>query len=213
MSFIFDHNIQINVLTSVNCKDRINNINTTWGQYVKDLVFFSNHEDKENKVLNVSPNSDSCEIKSLNRAKQIAEEGINKDWYFFIDDDTCINFNALSKFIEAHDKNKIYGRFCCIGDFKYIQGGAGILIPGDLFKKANKDTLKYYGCSDYSDLWWGNFFEKNNFELFFYDKFFCAWEWEVDFNIIHSIVSVHPIKTKESMLHYCSHFKNKVSGI
>jgi hypothetical protein len=208
-NYIFDHNLQVNVLTSNNCRDRINNINNTWGKHIKDLVFFSNHEDINNKVLNVSPDSDSCEMKSLNRAKQIFESDINKDWYFFVDDDTCINFNALSEFITTHDKTKIYGRFCSVGDWKYIQGGAGILIPGELLSKASKDTVRFYGCSDYSDLWWGNFFEKNNFELSFHDSIFCAWEHEVDLNIIQNIVAVHPIKTQERMQHYNELFDNE----
>ena len=208
--FMFDHNLQVNIITSANCKNRITNINNTWGKHVKDLVFFSNHEDSENRVLNVSPDSDSCEIKSLNRAKQIIDNGIDKEWYFFVDDDTCINFNALSNFINTHDSDKIYGRFCSVGDWKYIQGGAGILIPGELLSKTDKDTVRFYGCSDYGDLWWGNFFEKNNFELSFHDGTFCAWEHEVNMDIIDNIVSVHPIKTQEGMSHYSTLFKNVV---
>jgi hypothetical protein len=206
MKYIFDQKIQFNVITSVNCKERINNINNTWGKRVEDIVFFSNHEDIENNVINVSPVSDSCEIKSLNRVKQITENGIDKDWYFFVDDDTCVNFNALNNFINTHDKTKAYGRFCSIGPFEYIQGGAGILIPGELMAKAKEDTIRFYGCSDYSDLWWGNYFEKNNFELSFYDKYFCAWEHEVDLNIINDIISVHTIKTQERMEYYCNLF-------
>jgi hypothetical protein len=143
MKSVSNLNIQINVLTSVNCIDRVDNILNTWGKDFEDLVFFSDHNDLKKNILQVSTRTsyDGCAEKSLNRVKQIVEN-VKHDWYFFVDDDTYVNTSGLERFIneKTRDDATAYGRMCPgHGDWKYIHGGAGILINRRAINKISRD--------------------------------------------------------------------------
>lgn len=208
-------NLQINVLTSINCIDRVDNILNTWGKGFENLVFFSDHSDLERNILQVSTRTsyDGCAEKSLNRVKQIVSD-VRYDWYFFVDDDTCVNKCGLEKFINERSKEDAvaYGRMCPgIGDWKYVHGGAGILISQSAVKKIAQEWLvtenkAMTNCAGFGDLWWGFIFEQSNINLEFHDPLFCAWEWEFNESIASDIIAVHPVKTRERMEHYCNLF-------
>lgn len=204
--------LQLNILTSINCKDRVDNILGTWGSHCKfDIVFYSDYSDKDRNILCVSNNAGYYGVaeKTYNRIVQIFEEGITHDWYFFIDDDTCVNCEELDRFInESRDAGKVYGRACGSDDFRFIHGGAGILIGGDAFKKIDINTLTpdvLSKSSGFGDLYLGLVFRDNNIPLEFHDSQFCGWEHE--FNTENNIVSVHPIRTFDRMKYYCDLFK------
>lgn len=202
--------IQINVITSVNCKDRIDIVNQTWGKNVDNLWFYSDHNDIENKVYQCSDNQKDCGLKTANRLKQILHEGVKYDWYFFVDDDTYVNAKALKTFIESHPTDRMYGLPVGTEEYPYIQGGAGILIPGNLLKKINindiEDQWLSYACG-FGDLWWSFIYKKYSFKIEAHPGVFCGIycpneEIEINNRGLADIITLHPLRGYDRMNHY-----------
>lgn len=199
--------IQFNILTSINCKERVDNILNTWGADIKqNIVFFSDYTDEEKNILQVTTNTGytGAAEKTYKRILQIIESDIEWDWYYFIDDDTYVNIAGANRFIDrVKDIEKVYGRLCGPDHYQYIHGGAGILIGRKALKNIDIKTLSeetLAKSSGFSDLFWGILFKENNIPLEFYNNSFCGWEHELDIN--NDIVSVHPVRTLERMEYY-----------
>lgn len=213
IKFKFDNNqtVQFNVITSVNCSDRIQTVYRTWGKLADHLYFYSDHDDINNNVYKVSDNQRDCGLKTANRLKQIINEGIKYDWYFFVDDDSCINFKALNVFINNHTPNKVYGKPA--GDWPnhpYIQGGCGILVPGNILSKLVESDIEddwLHPASGYGDLWWSYLNKKCSIPLEAHgDEFYSIYHSHEEDLLkqkdLSTIVTVHPVRTFEAMEYY-----------
>lgn len=165
------NNLQINVLSSEACKNRITVIKETWGKYFSNIVFYADFEEIPNvvKCTNIST-AVGNEEKILNRIKQIKNNN-TYTWYFFVDDDTFINANNLLTFIKNADLNKTYGRVIGGWGISYYQGGGGSLISGHLIDKIRPETLHSHG-STFSDVLFGQILNNNNLELVHVDEFY-----------------------------------------
>lgn len=206
--------IQINVITSINCAERINSIKETWGKDINNLIFYSDHDDNQNDVIKVSDNQRDCGLKTQNRLLQILDDKNKYDWYFFVDDDTYVNIKALNTFIEGRDENKIYGCRCGDDTHPYIQGGAGILIPGKFFEEvtvADINTEWLHPASGFGDLWWGFLYKHRNALLEYHDEIFCNIYTDEAKALLaqrnlNEIVTVHPVRTRVEMEWYTNQF-------
>lgn len=126
------------VMTSQKYKDRQNNILNTWGAGV-DLHFYSDEEG--NKTIKVTDKDDywNLEEKHVNIFKKLKYNFLDKEWFFFCDDDTFVNIKNLSKFAENCDKNSVYGSLINHWqdntNFYYHSNGAGILLHREVLDK------------------------------------------------------------------------------
>lgn len=165
--------LQVNVLTSFACKERIFNIKKTWGQHLSNIIYYADFNEETDIVKCTEiPSAVGNEQKILNRLIEVKKNN-NHDWYFFVDDDTFINSKNLLTFINNADKNKTYGRLVGGWGISYFQGGAGVLISNLLIDKIDIKTL-YLRGSTFSDVLFGQVMRDNNLELInvetFYDR-------------------------------------------
>lgn len=116
--------------------DRQNTILNTWGKDV-DLFFYSEHENKDKKIIKVCDQNEVVNKQNL-IFKKIEELFYNEyEWYFFGDDDTFVNVNLILKELKTLDKEKIHGSdiFGCWKDLHFPSGGAGFLINNKIIHK------------------------------------------------------------------------------
>jgi len=157
--------------------DRHNNVMSTWGKDV-NILFYSDHEDKENKIYKVSDRTDyhSNEDKHVGAWKLIHKRKLyNKfDWFYFCDDDTFVNYKLLDSEIENFDKRKITGHVLngtwpFDKSLNYCSGGAGYLAHKSRVQFISKRLeLKDTG---YSDVTLGLFCRDHGIEFFHDDRF------------------------------------------
>lgn len=189
------------VLTTEGYKDRQDNIIKTWGKDV-DLIFYSEHEDKDRNVLKVC-DENSAEIKQCKILNFLENYEKKYDWYFFCDDDTFVNVNLLNNKIIDFTKNSVIGkniRGCWPTniDLEYPSGGAGFLIHKSIISKFY--NIKSYNTS-WSDVSVGLKMKDENIEMnnsnlfmwFSYDREFVKLE-NVD-----KYITFHYINTFEKM--------------
>ena len=94
-------------LTTEKYANRRENILKTWGKNV-DLLFYSEHEDEESKVVKVC-DVNNAEVKQCSVFQYIRDNNLSYDWYFFCDDDTFVNTNLLIVDLETFDENCVTG--------------------------------------------------------------------------------------------------------
>jgi hypothetical protein len=154
--------------------DRIDNVLETWAQKI-DTVFYSDHEDFEKNVLKVSNRDDyaSGEEKQINILNTInnltnGEDEIILDvyeWLFFVDDDTFVNVDNLTEYIQTLDENKVYGSVfdsekdsenpmyvnnVVPKDAKFPSGGAGFLVSSKIVRSIQNFSNYNTSCGDVS---------------------------------------------------------------
>jgi len=163
--------IQINVLSSLACKDRIDTIKNSWGRYFSDIFFYADFEFPPDiiKCTDIAT-SIGNEQKLLNRLIQVKQNNV-WDWYFFIDDDTFVNSINLFDFLNNADKNKAYGRIVGGWGIVYFQGGGGTLISNKLIS-AIPDSALYLRGSTYSDVLFGQIMKDSDIELVHIEEFY-----------------------------------------
>lgn len=151
-------------MTTRKNSERQDNILNTWGKNL-NILFYSDHEDKEKKIIKVSDRTDyhSNEEKHINVLNYILANKLSFEWFFFCDDDTFVNPQNLSLFMDNADKNKIYGSvisykkspdnpiFNVINkEICYFSGGAGYLVHKDILFSFEKYINYHVGYSDVS---------------------------------------------------------------
>lgn len=145
--FLTDDNLMVNVITSKKSIDRVDPVLNTWGKHIKNLEFFSDYSDPAKKVFEVST-VNNCSVRGYYKLQRILNDPIKYKWHFFVDDDTFVNAYAVSRVINELDENIAYGFPCdCFRypNLKYLQGGAGMLISGNIIEKFR--GIKYDGTS------------------------------------------------------------------
>lgn len=187
---------------------RYTNVVKTWGKNV-NFIFYSDHEDINKKIIKVSNRTDyhSNEEKNVNAFKVIANDPkLNgNDYYFFCDNDTFVNTEALEKFITENklDEMKIHGRVDNTWQpdktLHYCSGGAGYLMSKKLLLDIFKNCKNY--STGYSDVSIGIFARENNIEFQHHDGFNSNPPWNpkcLNLNISNQI-TFHYIKTIDEM--------------
>jgi hypothetical protein len=168
-----NNNLQINVLTSLACKNRIDIIKKTWGKHFSNIVYYADFEEGTDIVkCTDNPTAYGNEEKIINRIKQIKENN-NCNWYFFVDDDTFVNIDNLLKFVETADLNKTYGEIIGGWGISYFQGGAGVLISKQLIDTIPQNAL-YLRGSTFSDVALGQVMVDSNIEMVNERKFYSG---------------------------------------
>ena len=210
-------NYQINILTSINCSDRIDTIRETWGKNFNELHFYSDHEDSNKQifqVINERTDYYSCALKTKERIQQIIQNVIY-DWYIFVDDDTFVNLNVLEKFLSDLSENNAYGRL--IGNENpYFAGGSGFVIPKKQMLKIKfiKDEWLQLSAG-FGDLLWSYAYKEFNIPLIDLGRHLMQPDTEVNNNLfidgfsldlIESIntykehtIAIHPVRTFNEM--------------
>jgi hypothetical protein len=138
--------------------DRYDNIVKTWAQN-NDFIFYSDHEDIENKVVKASNRSDysSGEEKQINMINILAnsEQYSRYNWYFFCDNDTFVNTQNMSKLLQGCDPDKIHGLVASSWPndplLNYCGGGAGILVSNKLLIDKMHNNVHTYNTG-YGDV-------------------------------------------------------------
>lgn len=163
--------IQINVLSSLACKDRIKNIKNSWGRHFSDIIYYADFELLPDviKCTNIATTFGN-EQKLLNRLIQVKQNN-DWDWYFFVDDDTFVNSINLFSLLNNIDKNKAYGRIVGGWGIDYFQGGGGTLISNKLISAIPNSNL-YLRGSTYSDVLFGQIMKDSNIELVHIEEFY-----------------------------------------
>ena len=121
------------IMTTKNMLDRQKNVLNTWGKN-QDLFFYSDDEGKDEMTIKVTDKSDywSLEEKHINIFKHLKTNFLDREWFFFCDDDTFVNTKKLEEYLESCDKESAYG--CLINcwpkmkDLFYHSGGGGVLL-------------------------------------------------------------------------------------
>ena len=191
-------NIQFNVLTTQNLPERVNNILYTWGKETTNIIFFSDHEDPNKKIIKttISENTgqyNSCPEKIFYRLKQIKQNNIF-DWYIFVDDDTFVNVKNVITFLQKADKTCSYGSRANWG---HPQGGAGFFISNITIDRIILKNLSEYIVTRFSDELIGYIFQDNN----------LVWTWvdgllhnaSITSQLCKTAMTVHSVATKEDM--------------
>jgi hypothetical protein len=162
--------IQINVLSSLSCINRINAIKNTWGKYY-DTIFYADFNSRDIIKCTNDPSKQGNEEKKVNRLKQLKQNNIY-DWYLFVDDDTFVNTKNLKPFINQLDKNYFYGvRWTDKRNYPsliYPQGGCGYFISKENIDNIKPESL-YIRGSSYSDVTMGQILKQNNISCKFLD--------------------------------------------
>jgi hypothetical protein len=212
-------NYQINILTSINCSNRIDTIRETWGKSFNELFFYSDHEDLNKQVFQVTnERADyySCALKTKERIQQIIKNVVY-DWYVFVDDDTFVNLKTLEKFLSNLSKDNAYGRL--IGqesENPYFAGGSGFIIPKEQILKIKfiKDEWLQLSAG-FGDLLWAYAYKEFNIPLvdlgrhltqpdtgpnsnLFIDGFSPNLDKIINTYKEHTI-AIHPVRTFEEM--------------
>jgi hypothetical protein len=121
------------VMTSKIYLDRQKNVSETWGKN-QDLFFYSDDDGKDEKTIKVTDKSDywSLEEKHINIFKYLKNNFLDKEWFFFCDDDTFVNTKKLEEFVVGCDTKSAYGFLInCwpkMKDLFYHSGGGGVLL-------------------------------------------------------------------------------------
>lgn len=159
----------MNILTSINCSNRIDTIRETWGKNFNELYFYSDHEDSNKQVFQViNERTDyySCALKTKERIQQITNNVVF-DWYIFIDDDTFVNLKTLEKFLSNLSEDYAYGRL--IGqesENPYFAGGSGFIIPKKQMLKIKFIKDEWLRLSaGFGDLLWAYAYKEFNIPL------------------------------------------------
>jgi hypothetical protein len=192
------------VMTSQKYKDRQNNVLKTWGSNV-DLHFYSDGE--ADKTIKVTDKDDywSLEEKHVNIFKRLKYDFLDREWFFFCDDDTFVNIKNLSKFVDYCDKDSAYGSLINCWDqrphFYYHSGGAGVLIHRNSLDKLSFD-IEHLNTL-FADVTLGLNLQESGIKMLS-DKRFHAYTPEVhhaNINEIKNCFTFHHIKNFEQMQH------------
>lgn len=181
---------------------RRTNLTTTWLKD-QDHIFYSDHSDPDNNVIQVSDDTTyhSNEIKFINIFNTLET---NTDWIMFIDDDTFINIKLLHKTIKHLDPNKIHGQMinCWQNDqtLYYPSGGAGILIHKNIYNR-HKGNLQHHNTG-FSDVTFGIHIRQHQIPTQHNPKFNSQPPTQLD--QIQNNISYHYIKTidHQTTLHH-----------
>ncbi len=190
------------VMTSQKYKDRQYNVTKTWGGNV-DLHFYSDGEDY--KTIKVTDKDDywSLEEKHINIFKRLKYDFLDREWFFFCDDDTFVNTKNLTYFLKYCQKDSSYGALInCWNDnpdFYYHSGGAGVLLHRDALDKLSFE-IEHLNTM-YADVTLGLNLQGSGIKMMS-DERFHPYTPEVHGSTINEIkncLTFHHIKTFEEM--------------
>lgn len=191
--------VQFNVITTQHLPDRVDTVLSTWGKNVTDIVFYSDHEDVNKKIIKTTTSVntgqyDSCPEKLYNRLKQIKQNN-TYDWYIFVDDDTFVNVNNLYSFLKTAKKEENYGS---PANWGHPQGGAGFILSSVILDKIFLKNFADYESTRFSDEFIGFIFQDNNLTWTWIDGMYHNATLSPGLN--KSAITLHPVKNKQEML-------------
>lgn len=184
--------------------DRYINLTTTWlnGQ---DFLFYSDNEDLDKKIIKVTDDNSyrSNEIKFVNIVKQLPQEYLNYEWYYFVDNDTFVNTKVLYDTLDNLNVHNTHGQIINSWpkdkSMSYLSGGAGKLIHHTLIPHM-RENLKSYDTG-FADVTFGCYMKEFSIKcsdngLFFSQppKFYNFSELD-----IKKSISFHYIKSYDEM--------------
>ena len=197
-------NITYFIMTSKKFKDRQNNVLQTWGKDV-DLYFYSDEDSDDQKTIKVTDKHDywSLEEKHVNIFKYLENNFLDKEWFFFCDDDTFVNTKELEVFADKSNKDSAYG--CLINcwpnmkNLYYHSGGGGVLIHRDSLNNLCKN-IKHKNTM-FADVTLGLNFLENNIKMETDERFHSEspLEYNINDNEIKNNITFHHIKSYDEM--------------
>lgn len=171
-------NIFFSILSSQKFIDtRQKDIKNTWLLNYKNYTFASDIESEDNAKLSERTDAISGEEKQINSFKYLYDNKKGFDWYFFCDDDTFVNINNLSSFINENKNMESFGYLFSYEtcpensyvwsnygkDFQYYSGGAGFCLRSDALQKVASCTTSVR--TKYGDVTSGILFKEAKINL------------------------------------------------
>ncbi|XP_055944901.1 beta-1,3-glucosyltransferase-like isoform X1 [Argiope bruennichi] len=125
-------------------KDRVKVLLNTWAHDVKNLLMFSDTEDKTIPTIKVNVKnvaSGHCE-KTLSIMKFYIDNNMSFNWLVIADDDTLLSFQRLRKLLACYDSSEnvvlgerygynVWGKF----GYNYPTGGSGMIFSRPALEK------------------------------------------------------------------------------
>ena len=192
------------VLHSENNHDRYQNVMSTWGKEA-NVLFLSDHEDKEKKIIKVSNNKsyESGQEKQINGFNFLNSSELKYDFYFFCDDDCFVNTKLMDQFISNCDTNHVWGQVCNCWDgdrsLHYALGGAGILFSKEMMSLIG-GNLQQKGVI-WGDVSLGINLRHRNIQISHSDLFKSQppSHYKINDTEIKNYITFHYIKTRDEM--------------
>lgn len=192
------------ILHTKNHEERYNNVIETWGKNV-DLLFISDHQDLDKKIIKVTDNSsyNSGQEKQIKGFNHLMESKLDYDFYFFCDNDCFVNTKLMNEFIGECDTNSVWGQLCTCWPtdrtLNYTLGGAGILVSKEIFLKI-ENKLQEYNVM-WGDVSLGLNLRKRNIPMSHSDLFLSQppSHYGIEDNNIKNYITFHYIKKREEM--------------
>jgi hypothetical protein len=201
--------ILIVIVSTEKYLDRQQNILRTWGRNTNILIASDGVESRNNKFIMSSGNDySSAEDKAINIYNCIRVLESSYLWIFIVDDDTFVSTSNLCRFVRIANSDTVYGsvidimnspnnpvfdKFGC--EFRYLSGGAGILIPTKLIIAYPPMISSATGFSDVS---FGVHFNRFNIPIT-NSNLFNQYPPTPNKGIDKFAITYHYIKTLEAM--------------
>lgn len=154
--------LSIHILTTILNKDRQISILSTWLSDFTDYVFYTDFSTEIGNQIELTTNTnyDSNGEKHILEVNRIFREKLTDkyEWFYFCDDDTVPNINAIINYSKSADTNVVHAHsdHCWPEDrtLLSISGGAGYLVHSSILSTRKPPKLKKITWSDVQFALW-----------------------------------------------------------
>lgn len=159
------------ILTTHKQSNRQQYILETWAKELEDYIFYTDVVKNIGNQVSVSDDDTyhSNEKKFFGQLRLIVNNEMEKEyeWFFFCDDDTCVNIKKIYNISYELNPDHIHGKQIPLlannnlhpfdTNLKYLSGGAGFMIHYSFFSKYKEQILSFEPSSGFSDVSLGIF--------------------------------------------------------
>jgi hypothetical protein len=154
--------LSIHILTTSLNRDRHQSILNTWLKDFYDYVFYTDFTSEIGNQVELTTNTEyhSNGEKHILEVNRIVREKIHNDyqWFYFCDDDTVPNISRILDYCRTADRSKVHAwtDTCWAEDptLLSVSGGAGYLVPSEVFQGRTPPRLKRIVWSDVQFALW-----------------------------------------------------------
>ena len=173
------------ILTTHKHSGRQQYILETWAEGLEDYVFYTDFVKNIGNQVSVSGDDTyhSNEKKFFGQLRFIVNNEMEKEyeWFFFCDDDTCVNIQAIYNISYELNPDHIHGKQITLPGqnnlhpfdtkLEYVSGGAGFMIHSSFFEKHKEQILSFEPSSGFSDVSLGVFMRTHGIEIAHNERF------------------------------------------